>query len=81
MKMMNETELLNVLATNVGIYRKNKGITQEELSKMLGKNSSYIERLENFKFKKIPSLDVVYNLTVILEVTFNNLLEERNIEK
>lgn len=81
MKMMSEEELLKALATNVCVYREKKGITREELSEIIGKSSNYIERLENFTFKKLPSVETVYKIVLVLETTFNDLLDERNVAK
>lgn len=81
MEIMNEEEMLNVLAINIRFYRKKKDMSIKELSKIIGKSPNYIKKLENCGLKRVPSFDVVYKISIVLNATFGELLNKENIKK
>ena len=57
--------------TNVAIARENKGLSAYELSLRLGKDSSYIHKLENGKIN--ISLKMIIAISETLEVPIEQL--------
>ncbi|MGN1221703.1 MAG: helix-turn-helix domain-containing protein [Christensenellales bacterium] len=58
---------------NLTIARNKKNISAYELSLRLGKDKTYIGKIENGK--NYPSLSVVYEIMEILDVEPNELLK------
>jgi len=52
-------------------YRKQKGMTQEDLAQKANISRSYLANLESGKYT--PSLEVAKNLSVILDVSVDEL--------
>lgn len=57
--------------TKLTEFRKRQGLTQEELAKKANISRSYLANLESGKYT--PSLEVAKNLSVILEVSVDEL--------
>ncbi len=49
---VNDETFMKLIVMNIIIARTKAGISQVELSKMIGKKENYIERLENLEYKK-----------------------------
>lgn len=75
MDFMKDEELLEVVANNISNYRKSMGISQEELSEIIGKKSDYIKRLENVEVS--PSAEDVYRISIVLDVTMDDLVDPK----
>ncbi|MGN4715644.1 helix-turn-helix transcriptional regulator [Bacillus cereus group sp. MYBK226-2] len=54
-------------------YRKEKGITQEDLALKVGITRAYLSNLENGKYN--PSLDVALRIAEILESTVEKIFK------
>lgn len=70
-------ELMNKLAINIMIYRIKANLSQEELSVRLGKTKKFIENLEQEKYKKEPTLVLIENISIILNVPIVKFFTER----
>ncbi|WP_433945514.1 helix-turn-helix domain-containing protein [Paenibacillus sp. SN-8-1] len=60
------------LARNISLYRKEKGLTQEELAQMLGLSFQAISKWENAQ--TMPDISLLPQLSRILEVSIDKLL-------
>ena len=72
-----KNELAAILVARVAALRVRNNLSQRELSLRIGKESSYINRLEQSKF--MPSVDTLYDIAEVC----NSSLEEvfcRNFE-
>ena len=56
------------MQTNIRQFRREKGITQEELAKLVGVTRQTINALENSRYN--PSLLLAYNITRKLDKNF-----------
>ncbi len=65
------------LSLNIAFYRKLKGLTQEELSEIVGISRSHLGHIESLKMKKMPSLNLLFAIAKALDVTADKLLEIR----
>lgn len=60
------------LAKNISIYRKEKGLTQEELAQILGLSFQAISNWENAQ--SMPDISLLPTLSRTLEVSIDKLL-------
>lgn len=70
----NENIMVNV-SNNIKKYRKKAGITQEQLAVDVGKSYDFIRRLEYKKGEIGCSIDTLYRISVVLDVTMDKLFE------
>ena len=64
------------LAETIKIKRKEKGLTQEELSNLTGVNRVMIGRIEHENF--VPSITQLESLANVLEFQITNMFVEKN---
>lgn len=57
-------------------YRKQKGLTQEELAALVGVQNSAISKYEKGRIKQIPA-HILYELSVILDIPFEEFPHNR----
>ncbi len=62
-----------LLAEKIQKFRRERGMTQEELSEKIGRNSSYIAYVETNR--RGVSLPVVYKLARVLKVRLRDLFD------
>lgn len=65
------------LGERIKIYRVKRGLTQEKLAEKVGVNETYISRVETGSAK--PSLKLLFNLSVVLETTMDNLIVDSKL--
>lgn len=63
--------------SNIRRLRKEKGLTQAELAKRIGKDSSYISKLENNETK--GNLDTLSDIAQALGVSLHDLLSQEEM--
>lgn len=63
------------ISNNIKKYRKQAGITQEQLAVDVGKSYDFIRRLEYKKGEIGCSIDTLYRISVVLDVTMDKLFE------
>lgn len=66
--------LKEIFINNLKFYRKQKGMTQNELTLALDKSYNYINSVEQGKM--MPSFDVIENICTILEIKPVQLFDE-----
>jgi transcriptional regulator with XRE-family HTH domain len=59
-------KLRAIVARNLRILRKQKGLSQEELAFQAGINRNYVGQIE--REEKSPTIDIIEKLAVALEV-------------
>ncbi len=62
---------LETVSTNIRKYRKNNGLTQEELAEVADISLSFMGMIE--RSKRIPSVDTLLKIVKTLNITFNDL--------
>jgi transcriptional regulator with XRE-family HTH domain len=67
-------KLRAIVARNLRILRKQKGLTQEELAFQAGLNRNYVGQIE--REEKSPTIDVVEKLSVVLKTLPEKLLSK-----
>lgn len=75
-----EDKLMENLAVNVAIYRTKANLTPKKLSRVIGKPPDFIDKLENLKLTRVPSLYVILAISCVLNVGLNDLTNENYIE-
>ena len=65
------------LHEKIKFLRKQKGISQAELARIIGIHTAHVSRLETGKYA--PSVDVLKKLSEALETTTDNLLSEDDL--
>ena len=63
------------VSANIKKYRKIAGITKEQLAVDVGKSYDFMRRLELKKGAIGCSIDTLYRISVVLDVTMNNFFE------
>ena len=63
------------LGLNISYYRREKGLTQGELADLAGVSETHITRVENCN--GAASLDLIFKISRVLEVTPDKLFENR----
>ena len=62
------------IGIKVARYRKQRGLTQEELANTVGISYSYITQIEAPKVVKKMSLEVLFDIADVLKVDIKDLL-------
>lgn len=65
------------LSLNIGHYRKVKGLTQEELAERVGISRQHLGKIEAPNMMIVPSMERLFEIADVLEVTPAKLLEIR----
>lgn len=66
----------NMVEYNIKLYREKKGLSQEELSRLIGKNKKFITNLENGKYTKAENLKILVLISEQLDIEIQDLFEE-----
>ena len=67
-------DLKEVFTNNLKFYRKQKGLTQNELTLAIDKSYNYINSVEQGKIA--PSFDVIQSICEVLEIKAAQLFDE-----
>lgn len=79
---MNEyNDIYEIISLNIKKYRKEKGITQEELAIRSRYTWEFIRRIESKKAKKSFSLSTLVNIANALEIPIEKLLKKEESGK
>lgn len=78
MKLVNkmievEVDIYKVIAINIKKYRILAGITQATLAERVGVSHEFIRRIESKKGPKTFSIDTIYKISLVLNITMNDL--------
>lgn len=74
----NDDFMVNI-SHNIKKYRLKAGITQEQLAVDIGKSYDFIRRLEYKKGDIGCSIETLYRISVVLDVSIEKFFEEYNI--
>jgi len=66
------------LGYNIAYYRKHAGLTQEQLAEKLGVSRQHIGAIEAPNIVRPISLDLLFNISAVLEVEPSRLLRFRD---
>ena len=67
-------ERYKIIGQNIAKYRKQKGLSQEELANGVGISYSYIIQIEAPNVVKKMSLEVLFDIAKYLEIDIKDLL-------
>lgn len=70
---VDDETFIKLIVMNIIIARTKAGISQKELSKMIGKKDNYIEKLENLEYKILPT-ETAINIALALHISMDSLL-------
>ena len=70
-----DNNIMIKISNNIKKYRKLAGITQEQLAVDVEKSYDFIRRLEYKKGAIGCSIDTLYRISVVLDVTMDNFFE------
>ena len=69
-------KLRQIVARNLRVLRKQKGLSQEELAFLAGINRNYVGQIE--REEKSPTIDVLEKLASAMDIKPEELLLHRN---
>ena len=73
-----DTELYDEIGANIKFYRKNAGLTQQDLADKARISISYLSKLEATGCKKSISISMLNNIANALEIELGKFFERRN---
>lgn len=68
MQFSNETELYQVIGSNIKYYREQAGLTQNQLSEQVGISISYLSKIEASGCNKSLSISVLNHIANKLDI-------------
>ena len=71
-----KNDIIETVAKNVRKYRKVAGITQEQLALDIGVSNDFLRRFETTKGKEGLSLNTLYKISIVLNVTMDKFFQE-----
>ncbi len=76
--MINENKLKMIIGNNIKKYRKQKGLTQKELSKLIGVSTPLLGSLESKNIIQGISIYTLYKISKVLNVTIDKFFKDAN---
>lgn len=71
-----KTNYMEIISQNIKKYRKEAGITQEQLAVDIGRSYDFVMRLEFKKGEVGCSIDTLYQISVVLGQSVGKFFEE-----
>lgn len=71
-----KTNIYDVIRKNIKKYRNERGITSAELAEMVDLSHDFIRQIESEKTAYNFSVDTFYKISVALNVTLDDLIQE-----
>lgn len=68
-----KVDIYTVIAINIKKYRILAGITQATLAEKIGVSHEFIRRIESKKGPKTFSIETIYKISLVLDITMNDL--------
>ena len=62
------------IIVNIKYYREQANLSQEELSLKLGRKKDFIKKLEDNKYKREPTIVLIYEIAVLLNLSMDELI-------
>lgn len=73
---MNNEEKYKIIGLNIKKFRESNGLTQAKFSELLGVSVSYISKIEAPKCNKSFSLDLLFQISNVLNINIKELFNE-----
>lgn len=75
--MKNDRSVIKaILVGNIKKYRERRGMTQEQAAEQAGITAKYWQRLEMVSQVDLPSLQIVFTIAKVLNISPSKLLED-----
>lgn len=68
-----KVDIYTVIAINIKKYRTLARITQADLAERVGVSHEFIRRIESKKGPKTFSIETIYKISLVLDITMNDL--------
>ena len=78
MRFLNETELYQVIGSNIKHFRERAGLTQIQLSEQVKISVSYLSKIEASGCPKSLSISVLNQIANTLDVDITEFFQRRN---
>lgn len=62
------------IIVNIKYYREQANLSQEQLSLKLGRKKDFIKKLEDNKYKREPTIVLIYEIAVLLNLSMDELI-------
>lgn len=72
-----DVNIYDTIRKNIKIYRNREGLTSEQLSEKIGLSHEFIRHIESEKIGKNFSVDTLYKISVVLNVSLDKLVQKR----
>lgn len=72
-----DSKLRKIISGNIKYYREQAGISQEELSKKIGKIEHFIKKYETGEYQRSIDIDSLDKIAKVLNVPIVNFMSER----
>ena len=69
-------QLKKITEYNVKLFSEKKGLSQEELSRLIGKNDKFISNLENGKYIRAVNINVLNLISKQLDIKVKDLFDD-----
>lgn len=69
-------DIYSVASSNIKKYRKRAGLSSEELAERVGIQAEYMRRIEAPKYKGGFTIQIVYEISVALDILISMLFKE-----
>ncbi len=71
-----DNDIYNTIRHNIKKYRREKKLTSAQLAEMIGLSHDFIRQIESEKVGNNFSVDTLYKIAVVLEVSLDRLIEK-----
>ena len=74
-------DIKKIISSNIRKYRKEKGLTQEQLALYTDRSFEFIRRIESEQGKRGFSVDTLWRIATVLEVPLDKFFEDNESSK
>ena len=71
-----DNDMYNTIRRNIKRYRLQKNMTAQELADLVEMSHDYLRQIESEKIARNCSVDMLYRISIALEITMNDLFEK-----
>ena len=73
-----DKDIKKIISKNIRKYRKMRGLTQEQLALYADRSFEFIRRIESEKGRKGLSIETLWRVATVLEVSLDDLFKEED---
>ncbi len=73
-----DKDIKKIISKNIRKYRKMRGLTQEQLALYTDRSFEFIRRIESEKGRKGLSVETLWRVATVLEVSIDDLFKEED---